>query len=55
MVNAVERKTYRICSNCVMDTSDSSISFDEKGVCDYCNTYYGTIQSVWRPKEDRGD
>ena len=23
-----------------MDTSDSMIVFDEKGVCDHCNTYY---------------
>ena len=29
-----------ICTNCVMDTTDSKITFDEKGVCDHCNTFH---------------
>ena len=41
------RRTYQICTNCVMDTSDSKIVFDEKGVCDHCNTYYKDIEPVW--------
>ena len=41
------RRTYQICTNCVMDTSDSKITFDEKGVCDHCNTYYKDIEPVW--------
>ena len=41
-----ERK-YQICTNCVMDTTDSSIIFDENGVCDHCNTYYSKILPVW--------
>jgi N-acetyl sugar amidotransferase len=28
---------YKICTRCVMDTSDSSITFDDKGVCNYCH------------------
>ena len=24
-------RNYQICSNCVMDTTDSEISFDERG------------------------
>ena len=31
---------YKVCSNCVMDTSDSKISFDENGVCDHCQTFF---------------
>lgn len=27
---------YRICTKCVMDTSDERISFDDKGVCNHC-------------------
>lgn len=27
---------YRICKNCIMDTSDKTILFDEQGVCNYC-------------------
>lgn len=38
---------YQICSNCVMDTSDSKIIFDEKGVCDHCNDFYQNVQPNW--------
>ena len=44
-------KTYQICSNCVMDTTDSKISFDSKGVCEYCNNYYDNILPNWHPNE----
>ncbi len=27
---------HTICNNCVMDTSDASIVFNEKGICDHC-------------------
>lgn len=27
---------YQICSNCVLDTSEPSLIFDEKGICQYC-------------------
>jgi N-acetyl sugar amidotransferase len=30
-----------------MDTSDPSITFDEHGVCDYCNNFRTTIQPNW--------
>lgn len=30
---------YQICKNCVMDTSDPEIKFDENGVCNYCRNY----------------
>lgn len=45
---------FKICSNCVMDTSDSKINFDEKGVCDHCNTYYKDILPKWHTDE-KGD
>ncbi len=37
----------KTCSNCVMDTSDSQISFDENGVCDHCQTFYKKILPNW--------
>ncbi|MBX3565274.1 MAG: N-acetyl sugar amidotransferase [Sphingomonas sp.] len=40
-------RPYQICSNCVMDTTDSAIAFDERGVCDHCNTFYRDIQPSW--------
>ena len=37
------KRPYQICTNCIMDTSDSNITFDERGWCDYCNNYYENI------------
>lgn len=45
--------TYKTCTNCVMDTSDSAIVFDEKGMCDHCRTYYSKILPNWHT-DDRG-
>jgi N-acetyl sugar amidotransferase len=30
-----------------MDTTDSSITFDDKGVCEYCQNYYNNILPNW--------
>jgi N-acetyl sugar amidotransferase len=30
---------YRMCTRCVMDTTDPEITFDENGVCNHCHTY----------------
>lgn len=38
---------YQICTNCVMDTSDSRIKFDDKGVCDHCNDFYKNVLPNW--------
>ena len=46
--------THQICTNCVMDTTDSKITFDDKGVCDHCNTFYKDILPNWHTDE-RGD
>jgi N-acetyl sugar amidotransferase len=37
-----------------MDTTDTKIYFDEKGVCDHCNTFYKEILPNWHTDE-RGD
>lgn len=41
----------QICSNCIMDTSDSVIQFDDNGVCDHCNNFGENIKPNW----DTGD
>jgi len=38
---------YRICTNCVMDTSDSKITFGPDGVCDHCQTFYAQVVPSW--------
>lgn len=47
----MEKRAYQVCSNCVMDTSDSVIQFDENGRCDHCNNYYNNILPHWHPDE----
>ncbi|MDA0848644.1 MAG: N-acetyl sugar amidotransferase [Verrucomicrobia bacterium] len=42
---------YRICNNCVMDSTDSAIVFDDQGVCDHCNTYYEKVAPNWHTGE----
>ena len=44
----------KICSNCVMDTTDKKISFDENGVCDHCNDFYENVKPNWHTDE-KGD
>jgi len=45
---------YRICRNCIMDTSDSGIAFDARGWCDYCNNFHSNILPNWHTDE-RGE
>ena len=42
---------HQVCTNCVMDTTDSKITFDDKGVCDHCRTYYDKIEPNWHTDE----
>lgn len=44
-------KPYQICTNCVMDTSDTKITFDEKGICDHCNDFYENVKPNWHTDE----
>jgi len=38
---------YKICSNCVMDTTDPHIVFDSKGLCNYCLNFNSEILPSW--------
>ncbi len=44
-------RQYQICSNCVMDTTDSKIAFDESGVCDHCIGFKRDVLPNWHPNE----
>lgn len=41
-----------LCKNCVMDTSDPEISFDEEGVCNHCHKFNNEISKRWYPNEE---
>lgn len=38
---------YQICTQCVMDTSDRRIQFDEHGVCNHCRAVEQDSRSQW--------
>lgn len=44
-------KSYQICTNCVMDSSDSQIVFDGAGVCDHCIGFKRDVLPNWYPNE----
>lgn len=45
-------RPYQICTNCVMDTSDSQISFDDNGVCDHCRGFKEHVEPNWYPNAE---
>ena len=49
------KRNYQICSRCIMDTTDSKISFDTNGVCDHCRNFDEKIKPNWHPNENRTD
>lgn len=42
---------YKICNHCIMDTSDTQITFDNEGVCSHCHEFETRI----RPRIITGD
>lgn len=46
-----EKPEYKICSRCIMDTSDPAILFDEHGVCNHCHRREELVASLPATKE----
>jgi N-acetyl sugar amidotransferase len=44
-------RAYRMCSKCVMDTTDPNITFDENGICNHCKFYDATFPLAVFPGE----
>lgn len=38
-------REYRMCTRCIMDTSDPEIEFDNNGVCNHCHTFDHAIKT----------
>ncbi|WP_374035586.1 N-acetyl sugar amidotransferase [Bdellovibrio bacteriovorus] len=38
---------YKICTKCIMDTSDPNITFNDAGECDYCQNFESNIKPSW--------
>lgn len=43
--------SYRICTRCIMDTTDPDIQFDENGVCNHCQEYDERVRERLRVDE----
>lgn len=44
-------RAYQVCTNCVMDTTDSAITFDENGFCDHCRDFEQNVKPNWHTDE----
>ena len=45
-------RPYQVCTRCILDTTDPSITFDDDGVCNHCNYFDNNIQPAWFPNEE---
>lgn len=43
----------RVCVRCIMDTTDPTIWFDERGVCSHCYNFENRLRPLWMP-DNRG-
>ncbi len=48
----MKEKDYQICTNCIMDTTDPEIYFDENGVCNHCLNFENQLKKNWFPNEE---
>lgn len=46
---------YQRCVRCVMDTSDSEITFDDDGICNHCKSYKDRLNSRLYNQEERDE
>ena len=49
----MNNRPFQRCTRCVMDTTDSKITFDDNGVCDHCRNFDKNIAPYWKPNENR--
>ena len=45
-------EALRVCTRCVMDTSDQEITFDEHGVCNHCRHFDRITKNLWFPNQE---
>ncbi len=43
---------HRVCTRCVMDTSDPEIRFDAQGVCNHCHEFETVTRRYWFPNAE---
>ena len=40
-------RPFQVCTNCVMDTTDTQITFAANGVCDHCRNFFEHTRPSW--------
>lgn len=45
-------KYYQMCTRCVMDTTDTEITFDQQGVCNHCHEFDAITSKRWFPNDE---
>lgn len=48
----MSERSYRVCTICVMDTSDPEITFDGAGRCNHCRDVEKLLGTVWFPNDE---
>ena len=43
---------HKICSKCIMDTTDPEIFFNEHGICNHCTEFETVTKRQWFPNEE---
>ncbi len=54
VVHEPAAREYRMCTQCVMDTTDPDVVFDENGVCNHCYYFKNNVVPNWYP-DQRGE
>ncbi len=47
-----DESEYRVCTRCIMDTTDPEIRFDQDGVCNHCTGHLERIKAELHPGEE---
>lgn len=50
----MDKGNYKVCSKCVMDTSDPDITFEQNGVCSHCRAFHDKVESEWKADVNNG-
>jgi N-acetyl sugar amidotransferase len=50
--NRTSTSVYRVCTRCVMDTTDPEITFDANGTCNHCLNFDTVVRQHWLPNQE---
>ncbi|MEM4260576.1 MAG: N-acetyl sugar amidotransferase [Candidatus Woesearchaeota archaeon] len=47
--------SFQECKNCVMNTEVTDLTFDEKGICNFCNFYFNEVIPILKRCQQNGE